>query len=290
MGTTASDGSQLVTPVNIPIHPVQLTDINSLGINSTQIGTTNANNQFLNVIPPDAGNSPIGWGGPFINNNGDTRPLFVVDTTGFSGIAVQIVSNAGGNVITFEHSIDGLTWVATSGSQNAGNTSYTTAYSNVGVYVFICAGRYFRARISTYNSGTTTVFYNLRQNTINGVVPLVGSSQSGQGALPVSLIAGSTGGATYTHIAAGQATTVIKNSPGVLFSISLNTQASATNTTIVYDNASTSSALIIASPNCITAPIGTEFQYGGAYGISATIGITIITATANGGDMTVAWK
>lgn len=106
--------------------------------------------------------------------------------------------------------------------------------------------------------------------------------------VPVNAASAATGGATYAHVAAGQATTVIKASAGTLYSICLNSAATATNTTNVYDNASTSGT-IIATVAATTATVPTCLQYG-PYGIAVANGIVIITATANGADMTVAFK
>ena len=286
MGTTAPDGSQLVTPVNIPIHPIQLFDSQSLGINSTQIGASNQNNQFLNACPPDAGNTPLGWAGPFSATQ--TQVLFSVDTTGYGTVSVQITSAGSSCTITYEASNDGQTWVSTLGLNNSINAALGSTTGGTGIYNFICTARYFRARVSGYSSGTVTVWYSMRSNVFGALTPI---AQAGQTITVLSSLTPSSAvGATYTHIAAGQATTVIKNTSGILFSITLNTQASATNTTIFYDNASTSSALIVATIPAVTAAAGTMFQYGGAYGLATTIGLTVITATANGGDMTVCWK
>lgn len=105
---------------------------------------------------------------------------------------------------------------------------------------------------------------------------------------PVSNVAAATGGATYARIAAGQATTVVKASAGTLYSICLNSAATATNTTNVYDNAS-GAGTIIATPAATTATVPTCLNYG-PYGIAFTLGLTFITATANGADMTVSYK
>lgn len=90
---------------------------------------------------------------------------------------------------------------------------------------------------------------------------------------------------SYTHIGAGQATTVVKASAGFLHSITFNSAATATNVTTVYDNAS-GSGTVIAIPAATTATVPTTLTYD----VLATLGITIITATANGADMTVSWR
>lgn len=106
--------------------------------------------------------------------------------------------------------------------------------------------------------------------------------------MPMTPQAATFGGATYTHIAAGQATTVVKASAGTLYAIVLNSKATASNVTTVYDNAS-GSGTVIGIPDTVNANAGTTFAFGPA-GVAFANGLTIITTTANGGDMTVIWK
>ncbi len=88
-----------------------------------------------------------------------------------------------------------------------------------------------------------------------------------------------TTGFTYKHIAAGQATTVVKSKPGVLYAIAYNTAATTNNTTSIYDDAATAGATLAlaGTPAAGTIYYNCEFQNG----------LTIITAAANGSDMTV---
>lgn len=111
---------------------------------------------------------------------------------------------------------------------------------------------------------------------------------SNQTAVPVAPQAIATGGATYLNIAAGQATTVVKASAGTLYAIVLNSAATANNTTVVYDNAS-GAGTVIGRPAATTATVPTTLTYGPA-GAAFALGLTIITATANGSDMTVIYK
>lgn len=103
--------------------------------------------------------------------------------------------------------------------------------------------------------------------------------------LSVSFGASATGGYSFLNIAAGQATTVVKASAGTLHSITLNSAATATNVTTVYDHPS-SSGTIIAKPNVVAATVPTTLIFD----IAFANGLTIITGTANGGDMTVCYK
>jgi len=97
--------------------------------------------------------------------------------------------------------------------------------------------------------------------------------------------AATTGGYSYLNIVAGQATTVVKASAGTLHAIIFNGPATATNTTNVYDHAS-GAGTIIATPlaTAVVGPVTVIFD------IAFATGLTIITATANGANMTVVYK
>lgn len=90
---------------------------------------------------------------------------------------------------------------------------------------------------------------------------------------------------TYAHIAAGQATTVVKTGPGILFAIVFNTSATATNVTTVYDNTA-GSGTVIGVP-VSTSTVSPQTLTYGPHGLAFNTGLTIKTATANGADMTV---
>src|SRR5215471_5641048 len=92
-----------------------------------------------------------------------------------------------------------------------------------------------------------------------------------------------TTGYTYKHIAAGQATTVIKTKPGILVAIAYNAAATASNVTTIYDDPAGSSSAVIgiaAVPAQGTVYYNCEFLNG----------CTIITSVANGADMTVIYE
>lgn len=133
--------------------------------------------------------------------------------------------------------------------------------------------------VAAKQSGTWTVQPG---NTANTTAWKVDGSAVTQ---PVSSAAVATGGYTYLNIAAGQATTVVKASAGTLHSIVLNSAATAANTTIIYDHAS-GVGTVIGRPAVTTATVPTTLLYDLAF----TTGLTIITATQNGGDMTVVFK
>lgn len=89
----------------------------------------------------------------------------------------------------------------------------------------------------------------------------------------------------YKHVAAGQATTVIKATRGVLRSIIFNGPATASNVTTIYDNA-TGSGTVIGVPLTTGFTLPTKIDYNVAF----ANGLTIITATANSADMTFVYE
>lgn len=90
---------------------------------------------------------------------------------------------------------------------------------------------------------------------------------------------------SYAYIAAGQAATVVKSGAGFLHTITLNSAASATNVTTIFDNTA-GSGTTIAKPAATTATVPTTLTYD----VSFSTGLTILTATANGADMTVSFR
>ena len=104
--------------------------------------------------------------------------------------------------------------------------------------------------------------------------------------LPVALAAAPTGAYIYAHIAAGADRHPRRESVGgTLHTICYNGAATATDVTTIYDNAS-GSGTVIAAPvvTGITVPSCQIFD------VAFANGLTIITATANGGDMTISYE
>lgn len=264
----------------------------------------------LRAASPDAGNAAAGTGTASVTS---ATTIFSIDTTNYNALHVQITSAGTTCTITYEQSDDNATWLSAPGYNDLAtnvNALLTTSTTTVGI-IFPIKARYFRARVSTYTSGTVTAFYTLRRvygnnntqayaniATINGVVPLMGNGVTGTGAqrvtvasdntaFPVNaqLLAATTGGYSFLHIAAGQATTNVKSGAGTLHSIVLNSAATATNVTTVYDSTA-ASGTVIAIPAVTTATVPTALIFD----IAFATGLTISTTTANGGDMTVTYK
>lgn len=213
--------------------------------------------------------------------------LFSVDTTGYSGISVQVTSPGTTCTITYEGSNDNSTWVSVSGMSSSaiGSTLPANTSSAAIALGFTLSLRYFRARVSTYTSGTVTVFYALRKSVPanyaqgSNAITLTSTTITGTVTANASLAASATGAYSYNHIST-DTTTTVKSGAGTLHTICINTLA-ATGTATVYDNTAGSGTVIAV----ITAgAIGTL-----TYDLAFATGLTIVTAVA-APDITVTYK
>lgn len=102
---------------------------------------------------------------PSVSVTSATTLFTVADTSGYGSISVQVTSAGSSCTITYEASEDGTTWISVNGyapstSTGAGVTTSTTATQTT----FPLNARQFRARVSTYGSGTVTVQGTLRKD------------------------------------------------------------------------------------------------------------------------------
>lgn len=120
--------------------------------------------------------------------------LFTVsDTSGFGAISIQVTSAGSASTITYEASEDGTTWSNALGypASTQGPSSTTTT---VGLNYFPLTSKQFRARVSTYGSGTVTVQATLRKDSfptraiaIANTPTIVGTLNEGNSVAGVSL-------------------------------------------------------------------------------------------------------
>lgn len=91
-----------------------------------------------------------------------TGTLFTQDMTGYRSISVQVTSAGTTCTITYETSDDNTNWLSASGipSTASGSATQTTSTSAQSIQ-FPRKGKFFRARVSTYTSGTVTVVATL---------------------------------------------------------------------------------------------------------------------------------
>jgi hypothetical protein len=91
--------------------------------------------------------------------------LLSVDTLGYNSIACQIIAAGTTCTITYECSLDNTTWYLQQGYSSAfsGQTLDVPTSTAAAILFFPCVARYWRARISTYTSGTVTAQALLRR-------------------------------------------------------------------------------------------------------------------------------
>lgn len=95
--------------------------------------------------------------------------LFSVDMLGYVSIVVQVTSAGTTCTITYEGSNDGVTWVAVPLYDMASTTGTpATTSTTAGLRGCPVPYRYFRARVSTYGSGTVTAYYLATALPFNG--------------------------------------------------------------------------------------------------------------------------
>lgn len=108
-----------------------------------------------------------------------TATLFTQDMLGYESISVQVTSAGSTCTITYETSDDNTNWLSTTGivSTAAGSNStiFSATTTTAVLTVFPKRGRYFRARVSTYTSGTVTVAGTLHKNPAMAIVGVSGN-------------------------------------------------------------------------------------------------------------------
>lgn len=154
--------------------------------------------------------------------------LFTTDMGDAESISVQVTSAGTSCTITYETSDDKTNWLSTTGVASTTAGSAPSATSTTAILItFPRRGRYFRARVSTYGSGTVSVVGNLHR--APAVIPSITSvTATGSGTYTVggvaahdAVISGSpvrTAGraltANYTAVASGDVADMITTTVG----------------------------------------------------------------------------
>lgn len=204
-------------------------------------------------------------------------------TEGYSWIEIVYTSVGSGLALTGQFSTaSGGTYINSSTFQiqnTAGTSLAALGVANNTIYGSIVHGNFFQIAVSALTSGTFAGTVTLRAMPPPPYILAVGQS----GAWSIS--AATTGGYSFLHIAAGQATTTVKSGAGTLHAIVFNGKATATNVTTIYDNTA-GSGTVIGIPDA-TSQVNPDSVI---YDLAFATGLTIVTATANGPDMTVVYK
>lgn len=107
----------------------------------------------------------------------DNLPIFGVaakattvvafDTTGYNSVALQLVGTFSATV-SFQCSNDGNTWSALAGWSMAGAAGPANSSTTTGFWLFPAAGKFFRAQVTAYTSGSVVgIAYLQNQNAFN---------------------------------------------------------------------------------------------------------------------------
>lgn len=216
--------------------------------------------------------------------------LFSLDSDPkFRTAVVQVTSNGTGCTISYEVSQDGVNWALALGQNVASAASISGASGSLGVYAFPLLARYFRARVSTYGSGTVTAVPYLREGISEspGVV-IQGNVTTNSPVANGALVIGGTIARVKT--VAGTNATLIKAGAGNIYSAQFfNNSAAAKfvkfynkNTAPTVGTDTPAFTLIVPANSNITfyPPIAVRLVTGISYAITGAIADTDTTATA----------
>lgn len=196
--------------------------------NTSPLALTNGQRGDLQV---DAfGNLRVGPDGQAVSGSvSSAAVLFTTDMLGFESISLQYTSVGSGNVVTYESSEDNTNWVLSNGRVTTASAATATAITTATTagkapvttesYQFPKVGRYFRARVSTYSSGTVTVVGTLSKNSVAGIVASqVFGQVAHDGAVGGNPVRAAGRGLTtnYTAVSTGDTTDLITTLVGAL--------------------------------------------------------------------------
>ncbi|MBI2718149.1 MAG: hypothetical protein HYX36_05220 [Rhizobiales bacterium] len=225
--------------------------------------------------------------------------LFTQDVSNYGSVVVQVTSPGTTCTITYEASNDNTTWYSVAGYTplNTGSTPPVSTSTAAILLIFPCLARYFRARVSTYTSGTVTVLAEFRAEAIPQLGVFVANAAAN--AVPIAFsgtvapASSATGAMTKARVMSAASTnaTSVKASAGRLYEIHLcNTSAAlkfvkfynkasaptvGTDTPVAtYPLAANGGRLDIVSIN------GISFATGIAYAITGAVADTDTTAVA----------
>lgn len=202
--------------------------------------------------------------------------LFSTDTTGYNSIAVQIVAAGTTCTVTYECSIDNVTWYGCAGYQpsNLGTVAPILISTTVALNVFPTIARYFRARVSTYTSGTVTAQAILRSSVVPSIAtwtpaaPLAKTTSQTFSTTPSRLQSLATTNATSLKATAGVLSSIYAQNNGAAAAyLKLYNKASAP--TVGTDTPAFTLLLPINGMVNIAPPAGLAFSAGIAYAITA---------------------
>lgn len=179
------------TSFQAPITPAAATATKSVLLggqyNSTNAAFTNGQQGAVAIDQRGGLNIQDGQAIASVSVSSAATLFTVADTTGYGSVSVQVTSAGTTCTITYEASEDGTTWTPISGHAVGSSPGITTSTA-VGLFLFPVSAKQFRARVSTYTSGTVTVQGTLRKDaptafsiTAAGTVVTTGANNDGNG-------------------------------------------------------------------------------------------------------------
>jgi len=279
----AGTGTFAISAASLPLPTGASTETTLAAVN-TKLGAA------LNVSPDNILDNLTTTG-----SAGSATTIVSVANTGFNGGSFHVTANAGGNTVTFEQSNDNTNWVPLIGYQPGAAFAPTATTVVTGIFNYSSSAAYVRAKVSTWNSGTTSVSLTQKRN---------GAVQT-----PVSLtIGGSSGSLQIGTVAIAGTTPVsgtvnIGNTPGAatsgqtgVLNLGAVTTAAPSYTTTQMNNlslttlgglrsdiASYNSAALTGTVTAYgTAPTGNVFGVNAAVTSGTITTVTTLTTLANG--------
>lgn len=122
----------------------------------------------------------------------------IADTSGYGSISVQVTSAGSASTVTYEASEDGATFFSVTGfGSAAGNGGQIPTSTTTGLFWFPTTAKQFRARVSTYGSGTVTVQASLRKD----LLPRIAAQVAVTGSISATGISGDSNAVSSNAIA-----------------------------------------------------------------------------------------
>ena len=145
--------------------------------------------------------------------------LFTTSMLNYESITVQVTSAGTSCTVVYEQSEDQTTWYSVGGISvtNSGASAPSSGTTAAAMYIFQRKGTYFRARVSTYGSGTVALTGALSKTPVNLTVEARLGGYANEGAAiinqPVPIcLEGRT--SSKTSVASGQAVRPISTADG----------------------------------------------------------------------------
>ena len=225
--------------------------------------------------------------------------LFTQDVSNYGSVAVHVTSPGTTCTITYEASNDNTTWYSVAGYTplNSGSTTPVSTSTAAILLIFPCLARYFRARVSTYTSGTVTVLAEFRAEAIPQLGVFVANAAAS--ALPIAFsgtvapASSATGAMTKARVMSAASTnaTSVKASAGRVYELPLCNPSAALKIVKFYNKAS--APTVGTDTPVATYPLaasggridivsvqGISFATGIAYAITGAVADTDTTAVA----------